>query len=887
MYRPAEDRGAMPPSFVVELAALLALGPLAAAAVSLVAAAAKRRVASGIAAVAATAAAVLVYQALGGTVAAFEWPIQALPIAGAVAAYCLVRVVIAQVLTPIVTRRPIPRAWQMTLLRDSPTYFVGAALAVTIVELIEAQLWPVLAVAAGPVFFAFRAYIDYLTHVEDSHRRREVIDALDHGIAVIDRKGRVTLWGDSVERLVGGSPARVVGQPLVSAVPALRGTVLAKEIDASLADAKARTVRVIMNRNGASRTLDVKIVPIADGATLLWHDLTERLRSEQALKRDTERLSLAADGANDGLWEWDLRTDELYVSRRWRRMLGLDPAGNTMRVNDWFTRLHPEDVTPLQEALKALEAAETEEIESEVRLSHEDGSYRVFLCRAVGGGSGRRRSRIAGSLTDITDRINDQERLRTVGFRDPLTGLRNRTDFLDVLGRRLAEYKRRTSGDGFAVLYLDLDRFKVINDSLGHLAGDELLIAVSRRLESCLRQDDALGRLGGDEFAVLLSTVGDQSQANVIAFRIQDALRAPIPVGGREVFTSASIGIAFGHRDYGSPDEIMRDADTAMYHAKSNGKARHELFDAEMHARARDRHDLENDLRHALKSGDFEVHYQPIVQLTTGMCVGFESLVRWTRNGKPVSPALFVPVLEELGVIDELGTWVLDTACHTFADWQRRYPQAGLNCITVNASSRQLTDQNFPFLVHEAVRKSGLRVSDLRIEVTETALMDNPQAAAQVLSELRDYGVKIYLDDFGTGCSSLSHLHKLPVDALKIDRSFVMSLLLPDRPAIVESILALAHTLKTSVVAEGIESEIQARELERLGCTHAQGYLFSRPLAPHAAEGVIASNQPLGPKAKELADRGEFRQPWADVEPVGVAAGPSAATLLSKAPTIS
>jgi len=230
------------------------------------------------------------------------------------------------------------------------------------------------------------------------------------------------------------------------------------------------------------------------------------------------------------------------------------------------------------------------------------------------------------------------------------------------------------------------------------------------------------------------------------------------------------------------------------------------------------------------------------------MCVGFESLVRWTRNGKPVSPAVFVPIAEELGVIDDLGTWVLERACQTFADWQRRYPTAGLNCITVNASSRQLTQQGLPFLVHEAVRKSGLKVSDLRIEVTETALMDNPQAAAAVLSELRDYGVKIYLDDFGTGCSSLSHLHKLPVDALKIDRSFVMSLLLPDRPAIVESILALARTLKTSVVAEGIESEIQARELERLGCTHAQGYLFSRPLNQEAAEKVIAANAPLGPK---------------------------------------
>ena len=215
-------------------------------------------------------------------------------------------------------------------------------------------------------------------------------------------------------------------------------------------------------------------------------------------------------------------------------------------------------------------------------------------------------------------------------------------------------------------------------------------------------------------------------------------------------------------------------------------------------------------------------------------------------------------------MIDELGTWVLQQACQTFAGWQRRFPSAGLNCITVNASSRQLTQQDFPFIVHEAMRKSGLNPSDLRIEVTETALMDNPHIAAMVLSELRDYGVKIYLDDFGTGCSSLSHLHKLPVDALKIDRSFVMSLLLPDRPAIVESILALARTLKTSVIAEGIETDVQARELERLGCTHAQGYLFSRPLSMEAAEQLIMANQPLGPK-RPVAERVELREPWSDV----------------------
>jgi EAL domain-containing protein (putative c-di-GMP-specific phosphodiesterase class I) len=230
------------------------------------------------------------------------------------------------------------------------------------------------------------------------------------------------------------------------------------------------------------------------------------------------------------------------------------------------------------------------------------------------------------------------------------------------------------------------------------------------------------------------------------------------------------------------------------------------------------------------------------------MCVGFESLIRWTRNGEPVSPVTFIPIAEELGLIEPLGTWVLKEACRTFANWQRQFPAAGLDCITVNVSSRQLVKQNFPRVVQQAVRETGLRPADLRVEITETALLDSPGEAAIVLRELRDFGVKVYLDDFGTGYSSLSHLHKLPVDALKIDRSFVNSLLLPGRPAIVESILALARTLKTSVVAEGIESEVQARELERLGCTHAQGFLFSRPLSMQAAEALIRAGRPLGPK---------------------------------------
>ncbi len=846
MYTPADDRGAMPPFFVVELGSLLAFGPAAAFLVTGAGALARRRLTSGVAAMTAIGVAAYVHQLLGGATLDLQWPFEGLALAVSVLAYVFVKVLAMRVVAPLVANEAVDRRWARIVVSESPAYFMGAALAAGMAALVAHRAWPLAPVAAVPLFFAWRAYTDYVARREDDHRRGEVIDALEQGLAVIDRDTRVRWWSDELERLAGCARERVVGRPLLAAIPALRDSALPRELEQTIHDRQPRMVRLTLRVGGGVRMLQVRLMPVSDGVTLLWQDITERTEAERSLREHAERLTLAAIGAQDGLWEWDLRTRDLYVSDRWKALLGLPMDTGISRADQWLDRIHPEDAESLKDAIKAVIAGETTHLEHQHRVRHEDGSYRWFLCRGTAADNGRRRSRIAGSVTDVTERVVDQERLRTSGFRDPLTGLRNRTEFLEVLGRRLEEFKR--TSERFAVLFLDLDRFKVINDSLGHLAGDELLIAVSRRLESCLRQHDCLGRLGGDEFAILLTTVGDESQANAIAMRIQDALREPLSVAGRDVFTSASIGIAFAHREYTRPHEIMRDADTAMYQAKANGKARHELFDADMHELARERHDLENDLRHAINHNEFDVHYQPIVSLGSGMCVGFESLVRWTRNGKPVPPSTFVPIAEELGVIDTLGNWVLQQACQTFADWQRRFPAAGLNCITVNASGRQLMQQSFPFLVHEAVRKSGLNPSDLRIEVTETALMDNPEIAAMVLSDLRDYGVKIYLDDFGTGCSSLSHLHRLPVDALKIDRSFVMSLLEPDRPAIVESILALARTLKTSVVAEGIETDVQARELERLGCTHAQGYLFSRPLSITAAEELIAANEPLGPK---------------------------------------
>ena len=861
----------MPPSFVLEFTSLIIFGAHATLLVAIAAAIARavadspradyvRTLLAVVTVAAATQAAGYVHLAAGGTLGQFTWPFEGAPIAAAVVAYSLVTMLSSEVVRPLLAKQRIDLSNPQRILIDGAPYIIGAGIAVGIAELIVHRAWEVLPVVAVPLAFVLRAYNDHVRRLHDEHQREEVIDSLEQGMCVIDTGGRVTLWNGTLERIAGVSRTIALGDSLVRVMPSLAKTVLPGAVEQTLKDRASRTVSdVRLSNTAGTRMVDVSMFPVSDGVALLWRDSTEHADAHHALKRSEERLALAADGANDGWWEWDLRTKEFYVSARWNEIIGLTAKAGVGRPEDWLDRVHPSDAAALKQSLKAYLSGDKPHFEHEHRIRHEDGTYRSFLCRGIAArGAGRTAVRIAGSLTDITDHARAQQQLRSAGFRDSLTGLRNRADFVEVLGRRLDEFKRPHPGAGrFAILYLDLDRFKVVNDSLGHLVGDEMLIAVSRRLEGCLRDGDTLARLGGDEFAILLETVGDEQQANAIAFRIQEVLSQPIMVAGRELFTTASIGIAFGAGDHTSPDEILRDADTAMYHAKSRGKARHEMFDADLHARTKDRLDLENDLRHAVDNKDFEVFYQPIVLLGSGMCVGFESLIRWTRNGKAVSPVTFVPMAEELGLIESLGTWILQQVCETFAVWKRRYPNAGLDYVTVNVSSRQLMQQNFLRIVEQAVEKSGLKPRDLRLEITETALMDSPAIAAQVLRQLREFGAKIYLDDFGTGFSSLSHLHKLPVDALKIDRSFVISLGIAERPAIVESIMALARTMNTSVVAEGIETEVQARELERLGCTHAQGYLFARPLAAKDAEHVIATQKPLGPKGVAPSENGD------------------------------
>ena len=861
----AKDRDPIRLSFIVDFTSLLLFGPFAMMVIATSGAVAQGFMnatrspltARGLlyiaSVVVATQAAGFVYVVAGSALHTVRWPWHGISIAAAVLVYAVIVGASHDLNASLLTGRTLERGWLKRALRSCPGHFIAAFFAVGLSAAIEQRAWGVLVAAALPMYFAYRAYTENANRKDGDAERREVMDALAQGVGLVDGDGQVAWWNDALERLIGCPRERVLGRSVDDAIPALAQSALPQAIADALADRRPRKTPTftLRNANGA-KSLWVELIPAGEDVTLLWHDVTELprpepVRPEPQARRDGDWLALAAEGAHDGLWAWDRRTHEFHVSSRWQEMVGLASKADSARCEEWFDRVHPDDVVTLKEKLDAHVSGRTDHFKHEHRMRHEDGTYRWFLCRGVASRDAEGRAdRIAGSLTDITEQTNTHARIRGAGASDSLTGLSNRNVFVERLGKALRDFNEEHRGRRFAVLYLDLDRFKLVNDSLGHLVGDELLIAVSRRLELCLRPMDALARLGGDEFAILLNGLNDDGQANVVAFRIQEALSAPFSIGGREVFTSVSIGIAFSRAEYTNPEEIMRDADTAMYHAKSQGKARHELFDADMHAKALDRLGLEGDLRHAVKNNALEVHYQPIVALTTGMCCGFEALIRWNRGGKPVSPAEFIPVAEELGLIEPLGAWVLEESCQRFADWQQRFPAAGLDCITVNVSARQLMQHGFVRQVEQTIQNARIRPRSLRLEITETALMGNPHQAAEVIRRLRDYGVKIYLDDFGTGYSSLNHLHKLPVDALKIDRSFVRSLLASDRPAIVESILALARTLDTGVVAEGVESELQAYELERLGCRYAQGFFFSPPIPSTAVEQLLIEGRPLG-----------------------------------------
>jgi diguanylate cyclase (GGDEF)-like protein/PAS domain S-box-containing protein len=571
-------------------------------------------------------------------------------------------------------------------------------------------------------------------------------------------------------------------------------------------------------------------------------DITQRKLAEEAMRKSEEQFRLTFESAPIGMAITTLDGRFKRVNQSLCEALSYSEA-ELLKLS--FADIsHPDDVNFHLSLEQKLANGEESDFQIEKRYISKIGRPVDTLLKVVMvRDSNRKPLHFNNQIVDITERKKMERQLLYDALHDSLTGLPNRALFMDRLEQELKRTKSQSTYL-FAVLFLDLDRFKVVNDSMGHLVGDKLLVEIARRLENCVRPTDTVARLGGDEFTILLENISDIEIATLVAEKIYQSLTIPFSLENYELFTTASIGIALSSQGYDKPEDILRDADLTMYSAKEQGKARYEVFDRSMHTRAIQRLHLENDLRRGIEREEFAVYYQPITSLSTGKISGFEALARWHHPERGfVSPGEFIPIAEETGLIIPLGNWLLEEACQQLHTWQIKYPEHPPVKISVNLSGKQLRESNLIESIDRILAKTQLPANSLKLEITESILMENLDAATQTLLKLRKRKIQLSIDDFGTGYSSLSYLHRFPVDTLKIDRSFIDEIKSgQENSAIVKAIVTLAHMLNMDVIAEGIENTAQLDQLKLLKCEHGQGYYFSRPLSREEAEKLIASS---------------------------------------------
>ena len=546
----------------------------------------------------------------------------------------------------------------------------------------------------------------------------------------------------------------------------------------------------------------------------------------RALEDSEARFARALRGANDGLWDWHLEHDRLYVSERWAGMLELSRDALGEGCAAWFSRVHPDDLPGLRQAIDAHLGGRTALLHHEYRIRRRRGDYLWVLARGVVELDRDGQRRMAGSQTDISARKAVEQQLQHAARHDPLTGLANRLRLDELLQQTLQQLGKPGARQA-ALLFVDLDRFKLINDSLGHQSGDQVLVEVGRRLQQCLRPGDHLIRFGGDEFVVLLTDLASMGDAEQVAQRMLESLHHPLHLGEQTLVVSASIGVA-GLRASAGAAEALQAADLALYRAKQAGKAQYARYSQELQAAARRQLQLESALGQALERDEFVLHYQPICRIDQGLprLVGVEALLRWQHDGPLIAPQEFIPSLEESGEILRVGDWVLRQACRQVRAWQLA-GQEQLRC-SVNLSSRQLQQDDFVARLTDILMDSGLAPSCLVLEITESQLMRDCTATLIALRELGSLGVRLALDDFGTGYSSLGYLKRFPLHILKVDKSFIGGSDTESR-AISRAIIGLGRSLGLEVVAEGVERDEQLDFLHQEACHLAQGYWFSRP----------------------------------------------------------
>ena len=606
--------------------------------------------------------------------------------------------------------------------------------------------------------------------------------------------------------------------------------------------------------------LSVTLVHDAAGAPLYFvsqiEDVTERKRTEAALKDAYAEIDRVINAVTDCLYSAEMMPGGeykyIFLSSVAEKLLGLPASLFIENADHWMDVIHPDDLEVVRQAFKRIHSSEDKEIVTEIRVIWPDGSLHWLLDRVVVTRREDGMFRFDGVLTDITERKQFENELGHRAVHDALTGLPNRMLFNDRLSHALVRRQRQSGA--IAVFFLDLDNFKTVNDGLGHEAGDELLTAVAARLQSQIRPEDTLARFGGDEFVVLAEEVDSPRHAVTIAERLIEAMSEPISIAGRQVYTGVSIGIALSGDALTNPNEMLRNADAALYRAKASGRGRYVMFDPQMSLDALAKLEMEDSLRQALETNTgLVLHYQPIIEMAGGEMIALEALVRWQHpDGALIGPDTFIPLAEETGLIAALENWVLSEGCRQFMAWDLAFPYFNSIHLSINLSPRRCRESGVVEQIINVMSGAGIETNRLTLEITESVLVD--EEAHLTLAALKAAGIRLAIDDFGTGYSSLGYLSRIAIDFLKIDRQFIAGMMeYKQRAAIVEAIVALGHSLGPRVTAEGIETPEQLHELRRLGCDHGQGYLLGRAVPANEFAEQLANGTMLKPIADPSA----------------------------------